>query len=459
MDLSKFAKDEFKALSPTGILGYGFPVESFKAGLAEKPDLLAVDAGSVDPGPFYLGSGKPFTDRTGVKRDLKLLLEGAIELDVPLIIGTAGGSGAKPHLEWCRKILEELAAEEKLSFKMGVISADVEKKTVLGAIKAGRVEALDGLPELDEKTVEETGNIVAQMGVEPIIGALKAGCQVVLAGRAYDPSVFAAAPIMLGFDPGLAIHMGKILECAAIAADPGSGSDCVLGILKKDSFVLKALNPIRKFTASSTAAHTLYEKSDPCHLPGPGGQLDLTEVSFNEIGDGMVEVRGSKFVKSPDNKIKLEGARLAGYRTISIAGTRDPIMISKIESILDAVRKQAENILQAENIDAKLNFHLYGKNAVMESREPGASDYAPRELGILIEVVAPVQEKANTVCSIVRSSMLHYGYEGRIATAGNLAFPFSPSDISAGAVYEFSIYHLMEIGDANEIFKLETVQI
>ncbi|MCK7490600.1 MAG: hypothetical protein MZW92_01570 [Comamonadaceae bacterium] len=34
---------------------------------------------------------------------------------------------------------------------------------------------------------------------------------------------------MLGFDEGLALHMGKILECAAIAATPGSGADCALG--------------------------------------------------------------------------------------------------------------------------------------------------------------------------------------------------------------------------------------
>ncbi len=55
-----------------------------------------------------------------------------------------------------------------------------------------------------------------------------------LAGRAYDPAVFAALPIRRGFNPGLALHLGKILECAAIAASPGSGSDCMLGLLRHD---------------------------------------------------------------------------------------------------------------------------------------------------------------------------------------------------------------------------------
>ena len=459
MNWKTFNKNEFKILSPTGILGYGFPEKSFMDGIKLKPDLLAVDAGSVDPGPFYLGSGKPFTDRIGVKRDLRYLLKGAIVNKIPLIIGTAGGSGAKPHVDWCRKIISELAKEESLSFKLGVIYADVDKKFVIDSISSQNTEPLDGLPPLTEADVNESNYLVAQMGTAPFINALEQGCQIILAGRAYDPSVFAALPIMVGFDPGLAIHMGKILECAAIAADPGSGSDCVLGTLKKDSFRLQALNPIRKFTASSTAAHTLYEKSNPYLLPGPGGMLDLSKVSFTEPEDGISEVRGSVFVPSEKNMIKLEGTRLAGYRAVSIAGVRDPIMIEKIESILDAVKKQVENILAAEDIDAKLMFHIYGKNAVMAKREPGEKDYLPREIGVLIEVVAKEQEQANTVCSIARSSLLHYGYEGRIATAGNLAFPFSPSDIPAGKVFEFSIYHLIKIEHEDEIFKLEIEDI
>ncbi len=51
----------FKVLSPTAILGYGFPEKSFRRGIEKKPDLIAVDAGSTDPGPHYLGIGKSFT--------------------------------------------------------------------------------------------------------------------------------------------------------------------------------------------------------------------------------------------------------------------------------------------------------------------------------------------------------------------------------------------------------------
>ena len=89
---------EFRILSPTGIVGYGFPEESFAAGVALKPDLIACDAGSTDPGPYYLGSGIPFTNATAVKRDMTIMLKAACELKIPLVIGSAGGSGADVHL-------------------------------------------------------------------------------------------------------------------------------------------------------------------------------------------------------------------------------------------------------------------------------------------------------------------------------------------------------------------------
>ena len=53
--------------------------------------------------------------------------------------------------------------------------------------------------------------------------------------------------------------------------------------------------------------------------------------------------------------------------------------------------------------------------------------------------------------------MLHYGYEGRIATAGNLAFPFSPSDIKVGAIYTFSVYHLLENNDPASLFERKEI--
>ncbi len=58
----------FKVLSPTAILGYGFPEESFRKAMAESPDLIAVDAGSSDPGPLPRGRQTVYRSRRGQAR-------------------------------------------------------------------------------------------------------------------------------------------------------------------------------------------------------------------------------------------------------------------------------------------------------------------------------------------------------------------------------------------------------
>ena len=82
-------KEEFRILSATAILGYGFPKESFEEGMKRRPHLIAVDAGSSDPGPYYLGAGVSFTDRDAVKRDLEIMISAGIKQNIPVVIGTA----------------------------------------------------------------------------------------------------------------------------------------------------------------------------------------------------------------------------------------------------------------------------------------------------------------------------------------------------------------------------------
>ncbi|HOG19100.1 MAG TPA: acyclic terpene utilization AtuA family protein [Salinivirgaceae bacterium] len=449
---------ELRILSPTAILGYGFPMESFVEGMKRKPHVIAVDAGSTDPGPYYLGAGKSFTDPNSVKRDLEIMIPAAIEAGIPLIVGTAGGSGARPHVNLTVDIVKEIAREKKLSFKMAVIQSEFDKEFVKENLRKGNITPLKPAPQITEADINESVHIVAQMGEEPFIEALENGADVILAGRSYDPSVFSALAIKNGFNKGLAIHLGKILECAAIAALPGSGSDCMFGYLHEDNFVLEPLSPLRKCTTLSVAAHTLYEKTNPYILPGPGGAINLHESKFEQIDDNKVRVSGSRFVPTEEYFVKLEGVKRVGYRTISCAGVKDPIMISKIDSVTDSVKDRVKNNFESYGIkDFFLDFKIYGRNGVM-GMFPDAPHSKSDELLIIIEAVAATQEQADTICGFARSTMLHFGYEGRIATAGNLAFPFSPSDAKMGEVFEFNVYHLMKVKDPKTLFPIEYIK-
>lgn len=451
--------EEFRVLSPTAILGYGFPLASFEAGLARNPHLIAVDGGSTDPGPYYLGAGVSFTDRGAVKRDLEIMIQGGKAQGIPVVVGTAGGSGADVHLDWCREIVAEIAQEQGLRLKVALIRAQLDKSMLQTALKDEKITPLGPAPPLQLDVLNATTNIVAQMGAEPFIAALDAQPDVILAGRAYDPVCFAAMPMKAGYDPALSLHLGKILECAAIASTPGSGSDCMFGSIGDDYFQVEPLNPARTCTTLSVAAHTLYEKSDPYRLPGPGGDLDLTDCRFTQETENAVRVSGTKFIPSEGYTVKLEGARPVGYRTVSIAGARDPIMIAQIDQIIAGVKERVADNFKDAGLDYTLHFHVYGKNGVMAGLEPTPTTEGSHELGIIIEATAQDQTQADTICAFARSTMLHYGYEGRRATAGNLAFPYSPSDFQGGAVYEFSLYHLLCDIDPVALFPVEYVTL
>ena len=129
---------------------------------SEKVDYLGVDAGSTDPGPFYLGSGRSFTDRGAVKRDLALALPKALEHHAPFIIGTAGGAGSSEHVAWLKDILLEVAREEGLSFRLGVVLSDVTRDYVLEKLENGRLRNMsDGMP-ISREAIENSTRIVSQ---------------------------------------------------------------------------------------------------------------------------------------------------------------------------------------------------------------------------------------------------------------------------------------------------------
>jgi hypothetical protein len=445
---------ELKILSPCGILGYGYPESSFRRGLARRPDVIAVDAGSTDAGPYKLGSGEGIVSRQAARRDLLPILTGGRELGIPVIIGSAGGAGARKHVEWTMDVIEEIVREEGLSFETAVIHAEVDRGILHRRLEEKRIAPLGPVPELTHQTIDGAVRIVGQMGCEPIVDALEQGAELIVAGRAYDPAPFAALPIREGFDPALAVHLGKILECGALCAEPGTAKDAILGTLREDCFLVEALDESRSCRPASVAAHTLYEKGHPYLHQGPGIELDLSGCTFEAQGERSVRVSGSRARATERYAVKLEGASRVAFRTLFIAGVRDPILIAHIDRITQGVSEQIrEDYHHVPESGYQLLFHVYGRDAVMGSLEPiGRSGH---EIGVVVEAVASTQELASAICASARSTMLHYPYPGRKSTAGNLAFPYSPSDIPCGPVYKFTVYHLVEVDDPRELFTTE----
>lgn len=452
-------KEKLKILAPCGILGYGFPVESFQNGMDDQPDAIIVDAGSTDAGPHKLGAGVAIVSRTAYKKDLSRLIQGALSHHIPLIIGSAGGSGAIKHTKWTIDVINEVLAENNYSAKVSVIWSDITKEVIHDSIDKNEIVPLGtNVPQLLHEVVDETISIVAQMGVEPIMDALKENPDILICGRAYDPAPFAAFGIANGFDEALSYHLGKILECGALCAVPGTTKDCIMGVLEKDGFYVYPTNKERKCTVTTVAAHTFYEKDHPYLLHGPGMLLNLEECDFIQIDDRTVRVQNSKMNKTETYFIKLEGARQIAYRTFVIAGIRDPLLLENLDQIEEEVKKTVQEYYCEISPELyNISFVNYGYNGVMGELEPDKS--VPKEVGVLMEVTAKTQELASAICSSLRSSFMHYGYTGRKSTSGNLAFPFSPSDIDFGPVYEFSIYHLMKVKNGQSMFPITNYEV
>ncbi|RJX39092.1 acyclic terpene utilization AtuA family protein [Paenibacillus pinisoli] len=446
---------DIRILSPCGMLGYGFPEQSFLRGMDQEIHGIVVDAGSTDAGPHKLGAGVSIVSKRAAKKDLDIMIAGGVPRGIPIIIGSAGGSGAAKHVNWTLDIIQEILQERNLQANISVIWADFTQEEVVQARREGRIHGLSpNIPPLDEAAIRETNSIVAQMGHEPIVEALHGGADIIVCGRAYDPSPFAAIGIYHGKDPGLSYHLGKILECGALCAEPGTTKDSILGTITDDAFLVQSLNPARKCSPTSVAAHTFYEKEHPYILHGPGFTLDLEHCRFEEQKEGVVRVTGSRFIPADTYNIKLEGARLVAYRTFVVAGIRDPILIGKLEEVEALVKQGAQDYYSdIPESDYSIHFYNYGINGVLGSKE--LETFRGHEVGVMFEVVAKTQELASSLCATVRSTFLHYGYEGRKSTAGNLAFPFAPSDIEFGPVYEFSVYHLMEM--SGESFRIERI--
>ena len=444
--------------APLGMLGYGFPMRSLKAALEHGFDVIALDAGSVDPGPYYLGTGKSFTSRTMVKRDLKLIVEAGQTAHVPILIGTACGSGATPHLDWAMRILDEIVEELDIHPKVARIDAELDKQEVIQAFRNGKIENFETRDRLSEQDIDDCIHIVAQMGIQPYMKALEGGADIIVGGRAYDASVIAAYPIWKGEDPGLSYHMGKIIECGTAVALPRE-SDGMLGVIDGDSFIVTPADPEKICKPDTVAAHTLYERSTPITTEFPGGGLDMSQSSFiGENGGRSVRIRGTKFVEPARLTLKLEGVRRTGYRTICLAGIRDPFVIEHLSEVEEKVRAKIKRDLpQFEAEKAyKILFRHYGAGEIMKERDP--ETWTPKEIGLVIEVLSQEQETADTVCALARSAILHMGFVGRRANSGNLAFLYTPAEFPAPPCYEFALYHLMVVEDLVKPFPITWIQ-
>ena len=444
---------------PVGMLGGGFSRETVKRGIELGADAIAVDGGSTDSGPYYLGTGMARTSEAAIRRDVQILLTAAREAGIPLIVTSCATAGIDAGVDWMAGIVESIARAERLTFTMATIYSEQSAASVLAALDAGQITALPPAGSLPASTVRRCTHIVGLMGHEPIAAALDAGADVVLAGRATDTASVAALALRRGLPAGPAWHAAKTVECGGLCTtDPRSGGVYVQ--VDRTGFTVEPLAPHASCTPATVAAHMLYENADPFRMREPSGTLDTSQATYTACDDRSVRVEGSQFEKASQATIKLEGSAVAGYETVSIVGIRDPHILADISTWLDildgTINDHVQTLLGLDRSDYDTQLRAYGYNAVLGSLDPDLS--TPREVGVLLKVRASDQATATAIAKIANPGLNHLPLPG-MTHMPSFAFATSPAEIERGPVYEFVLNHTIDITSPDELFRTEFRQV
>ncbi len=383
-------------------------------------------------------------------------MEARAEAGVPLVIGTAGTSGADSAVDWLVEITKEIAAEMGTALKVAVLKSGQDQAKISAALRADRVKPLQPVIDISSELLDSCTNIVALAGAEQIQAALSSGADIVIAGRTTDTATIAALPLARGCHPGGAWHGAKIGECGALATtSPNSGT--ILIAFDEEGFTITPMGAEARATPYTVSAHMLYENSNPFQLYEPGGHLDVTNATYTAMDDRTVRVTGSEWVPDDTYTVKLEGSRSGGYQTVSLALVREPRYVENIrEWVADIEAKCTAKATQRVNEPFTLELRLIGADATL-----GRLDTAARigtEVGVMGIVTAQSEATSREVAKILNPYLLHHPLTEQ-EEMPTFAFPFSPTEMGRGEIYEFCLNHVLELDDPMDAFKLDLLEI
>lgn len=448
--------DGISIVAATGMLGSGYREASLTDALDRGARLIGCDAGTTDGGPSYLAEGKAAFSASAVGRDVDLMVRHGVARGVPVVIGSAGMSGCDAGVDWVADLVRESLRRHGLTAKLACIYAEQPADRLRDYADAGAVEPLLPAKPLTAEDIDDAVRVVAVMGVEPIQAALSAGADIVVAGRCTDAAIYAALPLMEGYQAGPAWHLGKILECGAAAVEQRSAPDCMLGTIKGDGFTVEPLRADYRCTPQSIASHALYETANPLVLPEPSGTLHLADASYAAVSERAVQVRGSRFVPSERYSNKIEGVRLVGYSSMVLGAIRDPFILADLDDWLARLDRLIETRL-ADTVAGRryeIVTRVYGRNGVAGAHEP-IMRVEGHECAILWDVVAETQAVAESVATSVGHLALHNPIEKWSGLITGVALPFSPNHVNRGPVYEYHLNHVVYPAAPDALFRTE----
>ena len=447
-----------KVLVPSGVLGLGFDLEALNNGVKNNPDIISIDGGSTDSGPYSLGSGTSKYSRAAIKAEWKSLMIAREKANVPLVIGSCGTCGTNGMVDWMENITIELAEELNQNIKIAKLYCQQEKNFIKKNFQLSKIVPLNPAPTLNDQLIEEMTNIVALAGAEQIQECINTGAEIILAGRTTDTAIISALPLMKGANPGSSWHGAKVAECGALCTtNPTSG--VIMVEFDKTGFTVEPMSKNASCTSETVAAHMLYENADPYILHEPGGYMDVTYSNYYNIDNKKVRVEGAKWHSSKKYSVKLEGAKIAGYQASLLVLLRDKHYVVNVKKWTDKLSKfLKKEIYERMDIDTSeysLEFRHIGLNSILGELEKNIR--SPVEVGVLC-LITSKNQLSTEIAKLINPFLLHFPLSSN-EELPTFAFPFSPVHSDRGCVYEFALNHILELDNPMDAFQIEISEV
>ena len=261
-------------------------------------------------------------------------------------------------------------------------------------------------PRMDEISIVSAN---AYLGAEPIAAALRAGADIVVAGRVADPSLV-VGPAMAHFGwaaddwrhLGPATMAGHLLECGAQVtggyfADPGFKDVADLynvgfpiGEIHDDGSceIFKADGTGGCVTTSTVKEQLLYEVHDPSAYLTPDVTADISDAEVDQTGANRVRVRGVRGHPRP-SQLKVNVCHEDGWLAegeISYAGHGAE---ARARLAAEVLRRRLHGVLE-------LRVDLIGSVSVFGDDAGRMLEHAPAGDGrdVRLRVAASHQDKA-----------------------------------------------------------------
>ncbi|WP_101756668.1 acyclic terpene utilization AtuA family protein [Oceanicoccus sp. KOV_DT_Chl] len=348
------------------------------------------------------------------------------------VIANAAGVNPKACLQAIEKVITDLGLT---GIRVGIVEGDDILDTLPELIKSGELfnnlETGDNLDQIRDRI--SSANVY--IGAKPIADALDQGADIVITGRASDPSLV-LAPLIHEFGWSMEDYdrmaagtiMGHIIECGPQCTggnfthwrdvpDMARIGYPIIEASDDGSFVVtKHENTGGLVSVETVTSQLLYELGDPKNYLGPDCIADFTSIEIAQEDTNRVSISGIKgYAPTPTYKVSMSYS--SGYKILSTLCIAGPDAIEKAHVLADMVfeRMAMHGAVIAEE-DRFLE--LFGTNVLYKGLVPAAEQ--PHEIMMRVGAKGDNRDQLNILGAEI-APLLTSGPPGITGFAGGRA--------------------------------------